>query len=80
MPQPAAPISTAVAQQITHNTKTNKETPDVEASSQGGNVGKPSGGYKYKDLPEDAKKACDKYVNMGLYKDKAAYVKEYYGE
>lgn len=73
-------IETRVKEKYPGKFKTNKETPDVEASSQGGNVGKPSGGYKYKDLPEDAKKACDKYVNMGLYKDKAAYVKEYYGE
>lgn len=60
--------------------KTKTETPDVESSTTGGTLSKPNGGYKYKDLPSDAKKACDRYVKQGLYKDKESYVKEYYGE
>jgi hypothetical protein len=35
-------------------------------------------GKSFSDLPEDAKKACDKFVKQGLFKDRAEYVKEYF--
>lgn len=53
---------------------------DVEQSSGGGGGPKQKSKHSYKSLPDDAKAACDKYIAMGLYKNKEDYVKEYYGE
>ena len=74
-----AEIEKRVKEKNPEKFKTNKNIPDVEASTPGG-ASKPNGGFKYKDMPEDARKACDRYVKQGLYKNKESYVKEYYGE
>jgi len=34
----------------------------------------------YNDLPADAKAYCDKFLKQGLFKDKQAYVDEYFGQ
>lgn len=41
---------------------------------------KTKGGKGYADLPADAKEACDRFVKQGLFKDRAAYVKEFFTE
>jgi len=48
----------------------------------GGGEGESGGGKKktYRDLPQEAKEACDEFVSQGLFKDRQAYVDEYFVE
>lgn len=38
------------------------------------------GGKGYSDLPDEAKKACDRFVRDGIFKTKDDYVKSYFAE
>jgi hypothetical protein len=38
-----------------------------------------AGGKSYAALPDDAKKACDRFVKQGLM-TKEQYIKDYFGE
>lgn len=55
-----------------------KRTPNYQAES-GSGRGKQVGGTKhtYDNLPDDAKKACDKYIKQGLMKNREEYLAEY---
>ncbi len=58
--------------------KTEKRTPNYQAES-GSGRGRSSGSGKhtYSDLPDDAKKACDRYIKQGLMKNREEYLSEY---
>ncbi|MCP3924480.1 MAG: hypothetical protein GY714_18055 [Desulfobacterales bacterium] len=75
-----AAVESKVKAQFPDKFKVKEEVPDVESSSSGTPTKQASGKHKFKDLPEDAKKACKKYVAAGLYKSEAEYMKEYHGE
>ena len=53
-----------------------EEIQDVESSTTGGGHS-PTSVKGYKDLPADAKSACDRYIAQGLYKTREEYVKVY---
>lgn len=54
------------------------DTTDVGSSDNTGNSGKKSGKKTYADLPEEAKKWCDRFMAEKLYDNKQQYVDEYF--
>ena len=57
--------------------KEDKRTPNYQAESGSGRGRQTSGKHSYDNLPDDAKKACDRYIKQGLMKDRAEYIAAY---
>ena len=57
--------------------KEDKRTPNYQAESGSGRGKQPSGKRSYDNLPDDAKKACDRYIKQGLMKNREEYLSEY---
>ncbi|CDO34311.1 hypothetical protein [Novosphingobium sp. KN65.2] len=53
------------------------ERPPVQTSGSGNRSGSGKTGRGYADLPADAKRLCDKWVNQGLIKSREDYVRSY---